>query len=303
MLDGLLDLVLESRGFVFQRAVLPREEQQQQVEEVDGPEVRAACQPASQPARQQQAVTQERPLSFAQDEDEDGVHAALDDASSLEDGETGMAPLDAPGPTLSRKDELRASAGLLSSTGILESKVDAEEWRAESERVAGMLKIPVAADARDWRSHLDQVRQHLDELVRRLPVTQSSLESLRAQAEAMEDKLAGRERSLNQQFDGLVSEYRELKRQLQEVQASYNARTDEVSQLTNHLGRVTEELEEVKARLDEHGSNMSDSSPVVKVANAIKGLQEEIKLMEIRIGVLSVTTLELAKRADASRAA
>ena len=40
---------------------------------------------------------------------------------------------------------------------ILQSTTDAEEWHLEVERVAPQLKVTVRVDARDWRTHLEQV--------------------------------------------------------------------------------------------------------------------------------------------------
>jgi hypothetical protein len=60
---------------------------------------------------------------------------------------------------------LKGPAGLaLSGSGmpqrpeeILQSTTDQEEWNLEVERVAPQLKVTVRVDARDWRTHLEQV--------------------------------------------------------------------------------------------------------------------------------------------------
>jgi estrogen-related receptor beta like 1 len=43
---------------------------------------------------------------------------------------------------------------------MLESKVDASEWKLELERVAPQLRVTVVADGKDWRAHLDQTHAH-----------------------------------------------------------------------------------------------------------------------------------------------
>ena len=43
---------------------------------------------------------------------------------------------------------------------MLQSKIDPTAWRMEVERVAPKLRITLAADAKDWRSHLEEVGQH-----------------------------------------------------------------------------------------------------------------------------------------------
>jgi hypothetical protein len=46
---------------------------------------------------------------------------------------------------------------LITPEEILQSTTDAEEWHLEVERVAPQLKVTVRVDARDWRTHLEQV--------------------------------------------------------------------------------------------------------------------------------------------------
>ncbi len=39
-------------------------------------------------------------------------------------------------------------------------QVDPTLWKIELERVAPKLRITIAADSKDWRSHLDEAHQH-----------------------------------------------------------------------------------------------------------------------------------------------
>lgn len=43
---------------------------------------------------------------------------------------------------------------------VLVSRVDPLLWKIELERVAPKLRITLAADAKDWRSHLDEAHAH-----------------------------------------------------------------------------------------------------------------------------------------------
>lgn len=38
--------------------------------------------------------------------------------------------------------------------------MDPTLWKIELERVAPKLRITIAADSKDWRSHLDEAHQH-----------------------------------------------------------------------------------------------------------------------------------------------
>lgn len=57
------------------------------------------------------------------------------------------------------------------------------------------------------------------------------------------------------------------------AQERYGKSSEAISELTNELGRVTEELAEVQRVLEERGSNISDTSPVVKIKEAINTLK------------------------------
>mmetsp|Transcript_42103 Transcript_42103/g.134540 ORF Transcript_42103/g.134540 Transcript_42103/m.134540 type:complete len:385 (+) Transcript_42103:123-1277(+) len=63
--------------------------------------------------------------------------------------------------------------------GLLESKVDADEWRMELERVAPQLKITMVSDTKDWRSHLDQTHMHHSAITKALPDGGAMLEKVR----------------------------------------------------------------------------------------------------------------------------
>ena len=43
---------------------------------------------------------------------------------------------------------------------ILEAKGDVDAWKLEVERVAPSLKVTVKLEARDWRSHLEQIHAY-----------------------------------------------------------------------------------------------------------------------------------------------
>jgi hypothetical protein len=45
-----------------------------------------------------------------------------------------------------------------SAAGVIEASVDPAEWRLELERVAPQLAFSMQLDAKDWRSHLEQMQ-------------------------------------------------------------------------------------------------------------------------------------------------
>lgn len=54
-----------------------------------------------------------------------------------------------------------------------------------------------------------------------------------------------------------------------------------------------QDLETRKTELDERGSNISDSSPVVRIKAAIKSIKAELQQMSVRVGVLQHQLLHI----------
>lgn len=65
-------------------------------------------------------------------------------------------------------------------------QVDPAEWRLEVERVAPRLKITVASDARDWRSHLDEAHKHSQEIRTVWPDAQAALGAVQTEVGTMD---------------------------------------------------------------------------------------------------------------------
>ena len=61
------------------------------------------------------------------------------------------------------------------------TKVDPADWRLEVERVAPRLKITMASNARDWRSHLDDAHKYSGEINSVWPDTQAALGAVQAE--------------------------------------------------------------------------------------------------------------------------
>ncbi|PNG99896.1 Intraflagellar transport protein 57, partial [Tetrabaena socialis] len=189
-----------------------------------------------------------------------------------------------------------SGAGIDSEKAVLVSKVDPTLWKIELERVAPKLRITIAADSKDWRSHLDEAHQHKEVINKAWPDSKQSLERLRADLNSTLEKLQTREKFLNEQFEGLMQQYRASRTTLTDVQETYNRKTEAVADRNSELHRIAEQLEEVKAMMDEKGSNIADATPVARIKTAIKQLNKELHDMEVRIGVVSHTLLQLSLR-------
>lgn len=93
---------------------------------------------------------------------------------------------------------------------ILESTTDAEEWKLELERVLPQLKVTIKTDSRDWRAHLEQMKQLRGTIATGLDGTKGQLDKLQTDIGNTLDKIKTRETYLNKQLEPTLSEFRNL---------------------------------------------------------------------------------------------
>ncbi|CAL1273411.1 unnamed protein product [Larinioides sclopetarius] len=175
---------------------------------------------------------------------------------------------------------------------VMESNIDAMEWKLEIERVMHQLKVTVRNDSRDWRSHLDQIRQHRKNIDETMSTTKTQLDKLYTDISRSLEKIGSREKYLNNQLEQLVLEYRTAQDQLSQVREQYKSVSGGVTERSRILSQITEELDQVKQEMDERGSNMTDGKPLVNIRKALSKLKVELSQMDVRIGVASHTLLQ-----------
>ena len=112
---------------------------------------------------------------------------------------------------------------------ILESKTDTEEWKLELERVLPQLKVTVKtgdtedslkfkefslliektiADSRDWRAHLEQMKELRTNIASGLNGTRGQLEKLHIDIGNTLEKIKTREMYMNRQLEPVLNEFR-----------------------------------------------------------------------------------------------
>ncbi|KAJ3014019.1 Intraflagellar transport protein 57 [Thoreauomyces humboldtii] len=170
-------------------------------------------------------------------------------------------------------------------------KIDAAEWRLEVERVTPMLRVQIPNDNKDWRIHVENMRNHHKTITSSLSETQSQLDKLHAEIEKTLEKISSREKYINTQFEAQTEEYRVLQDQGSELKQKYGVASTNVTELTNSLSRISEELDSVKSQMDDIGSGMTDSKPLLSIKQGVIKLKAEVKQMDLRVGVIQHTLL------------
>ncbi|XP_012253436.2 intraflagellar transport protein 57 homolog [Athalia rosae] len=174
---------------------------------------------------------------------------------------------------------------------ILESTTDMEEWKLELERVLPQLKVTVKTDPRDWRAHLEQMKQHRSNIHANLTGTKSQLEKLHSDIGNTLDKIKTREMYLNRQLEPGLNEFRSLQEELSKVKEQYRDVSGGVTERTRTLNKLTDELEQVKREMDERGSSMTDGTPLINIKKTITKMRNEVSEMNVRIGVLEYSLM------------
>jgi len=82
------------------------------------------------------------------------------------------------------------------------------------------------------------------------------------------------------------------------VSRRHQESSDAVAERTNELARISDELESIKGEMDERGKNMEETGPLVRLKDSMKKLRREIREMELRIGTVahSLLDVQLKKR-------
>ena len=231
-----------------------------------------------------------------------GDDAATDEES--DDDEIGYAGARGPPTPLALRADTKTAEEIEDARAI-ESAVDATAWKLELERVAPQLKVAsAAAETKDWRAHLEQAKKHRRRVAEAFPEARARLERVAEDAAGALAKIDQRERFVNDQLGPLAAEYKRERERMRETQERHDASAETVAELTNELARVGERLEEVRTTMAEGAENVADTTPLTKLKASVEGLQGEMKVMEVRIGIVSNTLLRMdLERRDARSAA
>lgn len=140
------------------------------------------------------------------------------------------------------------------------SNVDEEAWKLELERVLPMLKMTIKNETRDWRSHLEQMKQYKSNVEGSLGIARNQLDKLHREISSTLDKISNKEKHLNRELETELEEYRMLQDQLSKVKDAYKGISEGVAERNRELLRLTDRLETVKQQMEERGSSMTDGS-------------------------------------------
>ncbi|KRX02218.1 hypothetical protein PPERSA_04840 [Pseudocohnilembus persalinus] len=175
---------------------------------------------------------------------------------------------------------------------VIESKITFKEWTIECQRVAPKLVINPKSDTKEWRSHIESLKTYQDNIRKQLPDSRTKLERVSEQLGRVLDSISKSEKNINSNMNDMGGEYREKSQKLKQIMVVYNNLNSSVKEMGEQYRQLTEKYEQIESKINDHGENVTNTSPVVKIKTAIQKIKTDIKQMDLRIGVLNHTVLQ-----------
>lgn len=91
----------------------------------------------------------------------------------------------------------------------------------------------------------------------------------------------------------MTGDYRAHTDQLREIQNNFTTVSKNVENLETELQEINDRLGSINKKIDETGKQFSDNTPLTNIKKAISQVKQDIKAIDIRIGVVSNTLLQL----------
>jgi len=180
---------------------------------------------------------------------------------------------------------------------MLESSIDPREWALELERVTPQLRgIRVTTDTNEWREHVENTKKYGEVLTEALPEASGQLAALGADLANILQRVRTKESYINSQFDTRNDNYGNRKREIKEVTDKQNGLNEGHMVLVEELRSLTDEYETTKGEMAERSQTCQDTAPLVKIKDAKKRMQEDIRQMDLRIGVVNHTLMQAKLR-------
>uniref|UniRef100_A0A914QYM0 Intraflagellar transport protein 57 homolog n=1 Tax=Panagrolaimus davidi TaxID=227884 RepID=A0A914QYM0_9BILA len=163
------------------------------------------------------------------------------------------------------------------------------QFRNEIERAVPQLKITIRSDAKDWRSHIDQMNKQLQSIKNNFLLAKPFL--LETQKEIIDStqRIEARERHINQQLSSLLGQYRTIQDRIAEKSQQYQEASGGITTRSETLQTLGEEVEQLKLQIEEQGARNNDAAPIIRIKQAISKLETQIISMNIQTAVIEQT--------------
>jgi chromosome segregation ATPase len=140
---------------------------------------------------------------------------------------------------------------------------------------------------------LDQTKKYAEQVQGTLPDVRSKLDKIADEVTRALEKISKKEGMFKTRHDSMTGDYKQVAEKMKENTEEYNRLKTHVQELESEIYDIEEKLTDAKKKMDENQKNISDSSPLQKIKKGITKVQKDIRAVDIRIGVVSNTLLQL----------
>ena len=121
-----------------------------------------------------------------------------------------------------------------------------KEWQLEVERVAPRLRMNYQKEGREWRAHYETVKQYTGQIHGLIPDCRSRLERVSDEIGKLLEKIARREKNINDSLNNLGSEFKVKAEESKTIAAKYNTLNEHVRQLADQYRKIADKDEQVQ---------------------------------------------------------
>lgn len=120
------------------------------------------------------------------------------------------------------------------------------------------------------------------------------LESVAHNVAAVQQRLLAKEDTIlnGGKYADAIEEYRNAKDRLDSLQTERTTLSSMVADETQELTDLTARLDATKKSIKDKGRRMTDTTPLIRIKSAIQTVREEMRDMDVRIGILSHLLLQ-----------
>lgn len=180
---------------------------------------------------------------------------------------------------------------------IIRSNVEPETWKQETERLLPQLQLgPTGSrtDIRsDWRWRLTEVNKRRLTLSNELNESSGRLNRLHENVQRSIQRLASRERHVQQQLATMVDEWSALRIRERKAAVQYQQTNGGVLDKSRKLAELSERVQQIRHQVEQQAAKLTDGAPLATLRSRVRDLRLEIDSFDVRIAVAGRSLLQV----------
>ncbi|MCQ2817965.1 MAG: hypothetical protein MJ252_11930 [archaeon] len=187
-------------------------------------------------------------------------------------------------------------------TGILYSGISSEEWQRELEKLASKLKLDYdnlnAYGTSEWRGHIETIQNNQKCFVKEIPETRAVLENLSTVVDRSLEKITKMESNLSKNHSNIITSYKDKHKTSSNQYDEYKKLNENVDNLKREIDEITDKIGTANEKYERMSNQVSDTSALGNMKQAINTLQSESLTMDMKINILNHSYLKYMHDTD-----